>query len=121
MRVHARFRQCRGMRHALARSITFVVLGGLPVCAQDRVGDTARANAASGEQAGGSTLAEREASLALRYQNLERSLLRLADLMAASDPQRAALLRSAFERSSTLGVGERLEVIAALLEEGAVH
>ena len=64
------------------------------------------------------SLAEREASLAERYRNLERSLLRLADLMAASDPQRAALLRSAFERSSSLGVGERLEVIASLLEEG---
>lgn len=105
--------RCSACRRAWPTLVALVavITGGVPLSAQDSPISPA-------PEAGGTTLAEREASLANRYRNLERSLLRLADLMAASDPQRAALLRSAFEKSSTLGVGERLEVIASLLEEG---
>ena len=112
-RIHA-WPQVRCRRQGFLYAVIALCVGCLPLFAQD----AGSATDTGDEAAAGPTLAEREASLASRYRNLERSLLRLADLMAASDPQRAALLRSAFERSSTLAVGERLEVIASLLEEG---
>lgn len=71
---------------------------------------------AGGEDA--AALAGREAELLARYRDLERSLLRLADLLAASDPRRAAVLRAAFDRARDGQVGERMERIVALLEEG---
>lgn len=63
-------------------------------------------------------LARREAELAARYQELERSLLRLADVLSGTDPRRADLLREAFDRAREEQVGSRLDTIVALLEEG---
>ncbi len=64
------------------------------------------------------TLARQEAELLRQYQDLERSFLRLADLLAGSDPRRAAVLRSAFERARDEEVGDRLGTIVSLLEQG---
>ena len=64
------------------------------------------------------SLARREADLLARYRELERSFLRLADLLAASDPRRAAVLRDAFEQAREAEVGDRLDRIVTLLEEG---
>ena len=64
------------------------------------------------------TLAAREAELLDRYRDLERSFLRLADLLAASDPRRAAVLRSAFDRAREEQIGDRVAAIVTLLEQG---
>ena len=63
-------------------------------------------------------LVDREAELLRQYRDLERSFLRLADLLAASDPRRAAVLRSVFEKAREEQVGDRLGTIVQLLEKG---
>jgi hypothetical protein len=63
-------------------------------------------------------LVDRESDLLRQYRELERSFLRLADLLAASDPRRAALLRSVFEKAREEQVGDRLGTIVTLLEQG---
>jgi len=63
-------------------------------------------------------LAAREAELLDRYRDLERSFLRLADLLAATDPKRAAVLRSAFDRAREEQLGDRVAAIVTLLEQG---
>jgi hypothetical protein len=84
--------------------------GGLPFAA---VG--AEPPAASADEA---TLAVREQQLAEQFQELEKTFLRLADLLAASDPRRATLLRSVFEQARQQEVGDRLGRIVELLEKG---
>ncbi|MBM4057570.1 MAG: hypothetical protein FJ275_04945, partial [Planctomycetes bacterium] len=66
----------------------------------------------------GAALVAREQGLRDQFRELERTFLRLADLLAASDPRRAALLRSAFEQSRDGEVTERLDAIVAMLEKG---
>ena len=63
-------------------------------------------------------LVDREQELLRQYRDLERSFLRLADLLAASDPPRAALLRSVFDKAREEQVGDRLDTIVDLLEKG---
>lgn len=67
--------------------------------------------------AAGTPLAERESDLLRRYSELERSFLRLADLLATTDPRRAAVLRDAFGQAREAEVGDRLARIVSLLEE----
>jgi hypothetical protein len=64
------------------------------------------------------TLARREAELTRRYLELERSFLRLADILAATDPRRATVLREAFDQARDAEVGDRLGEIVKLLEAG---
>jgi hypothetical protein len=63
-------------------------------------------------------LAAREQSLVEQFNELEKTFLRLADLLAASDPRRSALLRSVFEQARDQEVGDRLDLIVQLLEKG---
>jgi len=63
-------------------------------------------------------LASREQDLARQFRDLERTFLRLADLMAANDPRRSALLRDVFARAREEEVGDRLDLIVSLLEQG---
>jgi len=63
-------------------------------------------------------LAARESELLRHYRDLERSFLRLADLLDATDPRRAALLRAACEQARGDQVGERIEAIVAELQAG---
>ena len=63
-------------------------------------------------------LEERQESLTAQFRDLERSLLRLADLLSPSDPRRAGLLRRAFEQSNDLDIDARLANIVGLLKEG---
>lgn len=72
--------------------------------------------AAPGEAQRG--LVDREQEVLRQYRDLERSFLRLADLLAASDPPRAALLRSVFDKARAEQVGDRLDTIVDLLEKG---
>ena len=50
--------------------------------------------------ADGARLTERQTELANRYQQLEELLLRLAEVEAAENPERSALLRRAARQSS---------------------
>lgn len=63
-------------------------------------------------------LAAREQSLVEQFDELEKTFLRLADLLAASDPRRSALLRGVFEQARDQEVGDRLDLIVQLLEKG---
>ncbi|MFM8380356.1 MAG: hypothetical protein ACKOB1_13650 [Planctomycetia bacterium] len=63
-------------------------------------------------------LAAREQEVARQFHDLERTFLRLADLLAASDPRRSALLREVFAQAREQEVGDRLDVIVNLLEQG---
>ena len=63
-------------------------------------------------------LARREAELTRQYVDLERSFLRLADVLATTDPRRAAVLRDAFDQARSSEVGDRLGRIVTLLEAG---
>jgi hypothetical protein len=74
--------------------------------------------AAAAPAEGTAGLVDRETELLRQYRELERSFLRLADLLAASDPRRAALLRNVFEKAREEQVGSRLGTIVELLEQG---
>jgi len=63
-------------------------------------------------------LAQREQELLKQFRELERTFLRLADLLAPSDPRRATLLRNVFEQARSQEVGNRLDTIVQLLEQG---
>jgi len=65
-----------------------------------------------------SPLEERQEELAEQFRDLERSLLRLADLLSASDPRRAAVLRRAFEQADELDIDARLANIVGFLRDG---
>lgn len=67
---------------------------------------------------GSNSLEDRQSILADQFRELERSLLRLADLLASSDPRRSALLRRAFEQSDDLDIDARLASIVGLLKDG---
>jgi hypothetical protein len=63
-------------------------------------------------------LAAREAEVLRRYRDLEGAFLRLADVVAATDPDRAAALRTAFDRGREARMGERIEAIVEQLQRG---
>ena len=65
----------------------------------------------------GQRLAEREQDVLRQFRDLEKTFLRLADLLSTSDPRRSALLRSVFEQARTEEVGDRLDAIVQLLEK----
>ncbi len=62
-------------------------------------------------------LRQREEDLRRQYADLERSFLRLADLLSTTDPRRSAALRAAFEKARESRLDERLTTIVALLEK----
>lgn len=74
------------------------------------------------EPVGGSTpedrLIAREEAVGQQFRELEKSLLRLADLLASSDPKRSTLLRKVFERARDLGLEDRLDLIVTQLKDG---
>ena len=73
---------------------------------------------AGGAGEAGPGLAGREQELSRQFHELERTFLRLADLLAPSDPRRAAVLRGVFEQARQAEVGDRLDTIVGLLEKG---
>lgn len=72
----------------------------------------------AGAAAASEELSRREAELHRQYLDLERSFLRLADILATSDPRRAAVLRETFDRARAEEVGDRMGRIVELLEAG---
>jgi hypothetical protein len=98
-----------------------LLLGGLsalPAFSQEPASGPARGAAAPGTGEDPAVLAGREQELLAQYRELEKTFLRLADLLAASDPRRAAVLRSVFEQARDQEVGGRLDTIVQLLEKG---
>lgn len=63
-------------------------------------------------------LVEKERVVSQQMRELEATFLRLADLLAASDPRRASTLRSVFEQAREYEVTNRLDAIVELLEAG---
>ena len=61
-------------------------------------------------------LSQRQAAVAQRYQKLEELLLRLADVEASENPDRAALLRRAARQSRDQFVLEKLRIASQSLE-----
>ena len=89
------------------------VVGG-PLCVAEEPAAKPAATSAADE----GSLASREQQLAQQFRDLEKTFLRLADLLSAGDPRRAALLRSVFEQAREAEVGDRLDTIVKLLEKG---
>ena len=107
----------RGRRAAVALLIVLGWFSILPAFSQEPASGPARsAPAQAGEDP--AVLAAREQELLAQYRELEKTFLRLADLLAASDPRRAAVLRSVFEQARDQEVGGRLDTIVQLLEKG---
>ncbi len=63
------------------------------------------------------SLAERQQQVASRYKRFEEVLLRMAELSASDDPQRAALLRQVAARSKKYLIGVKFERIVDLLDK----
>ena len=79
------------------------------------LGAGAAPRAAEEVEVAGGSLATREQGVAQQFHDLEKTFLRLADLLAPSDPRRAALLRSVFEQARDAAVGDRLDTIVGEL------
>jgi len=73
---------------------------------------------AATEQGEADTLARREQELSRQFRDLEKTFLRLADLLSTSDPRRSAVLRGVFARAREEEVGDRLDTIVLMLEKG---
>ena len=103
-----RMRPLRRAGSAAAVVVLCVALAG---------GAAARADEPAAVPPGGS-LASREQEVAQQFRDLEKTFLRLADLLAPSDPRRAALLRSVFAQARDAEMGQRLDTIVELLQKG---
>jgi len=109
------------------RTIITSVLGLAVLCAHSAIcsaqldaGDNGATDAPSEQTAEASpadVLSVGQARLADRFLRLEQIVLRLAELTASTDPDRAALLRAAVVQSKQRDVGVRYELIVKLLEE----
>jgi hypothetical protein len=82
------------------------------------IGWFSRCPAAEPVPADAAALAQQEAVITRQFAELEKTFLRLADLLAATDPRRATLLKTAFEHARDGQVSDRLAGICRLLEQG---
>jgi hypothetical protein len=64
-------------------------------------------------------LSARQQQIADDFQHLQAVLLRMAELTAAADPHRAAILRKAISQSEERLVGAQFRTLVKLLEEGS--
>ncbi len=83
--------------------------------AQTKTGPAASRPAATPESAAADLLALEERQVADKFKRLEELLLRMAELSAATDPQRAALLRKVVAKSKEELIGVQLEAIVEML------
>src|SRR5262245_37344531 len=79
--------------------------------------DSPASSAATASPAAGDELAIEQARLADRYKRLEEILSQLAELSAATDPNRARILRQAIAQSREQDINVRFESIVKLLED----
>jgi hypothetical protein len=66
-------------------------------------------------------LAVEQAKLADKFKELERVLLRMAEVTQTSDPKRAAILRDVFKKSKERQVGLQFEDVVKLLENEKLY
>jgi hypothetical protein len=66
-------------------------------------------------------LAAEQAKLAGKFKELERVLLRMAEVTQTSDPKRAAILRDVFKKSKERQVGLQFEDVVKLLENEKLY
>ena len=111
-------RSARRLSLVAAHLLLLGGLSALPAFSQEPASAPARSAAAPVAGEDPAVLAGREQELLAQYRELEKTFLRLADLLAASDPRRAAVLRSVFEQARDQEVGGRLDTIVQLLEKG---
>lgn len=100
-------------------AISVVLFASSAMAQSEQNDDEAKpaADAMAGGSASGSsdTLSVDQRRIAEKYRHLEEVLLRMAELNAASDPRRAALLRKAVAQSKEQLIGLRLETLVELL------
>jgi hypothetical protein len=66
-------------------------------------------------------LADEQAKLSQKYKELERVVLRMAEVMQSSDPRRAALLRQAFAQSRERQIGTQFDDLVKLLQTDQLY
>src|SRR5262245_10968660 len=66
-------------------------------------------------------LADEQAKLAEKYKELERVVLRMAEVTQSTDPRRAALLRQAFAQSRERQIGTQFEEVVKLLKTDQLY
>ena len=79
--------------------------------------DKAESPAAKSAEKGESTLTAGQRQVAERYRELEKLLLRMAELTAPTDPRRAALLRQAVAQSKQRDIDRQFERLVELLRQ----
>ncbi|HZZ30270.1 MAG TPA: hypothetical protein VFE46_19890, partial [Pirellulales bacterium] len=67
------------------------------------------------------SLTSEQAKLAAKYKELERVILRMAEVMQATDPKRAALLRQAFAQSKDRQIDSQYEELIKLLRQEQLY
>jgi hypothetical protein len=67
------------------------------------------------------SLSAEQAKLAGKYKELERVILRMAEVMQTTDPKRAALLRQAFAKSKERNIDSQYEDLVKLLEQQQLY
>ncbi len=96
-----------------------------PAGSSDNSGGTTEADAAAPAISDKSTadvaLAPEQAKLAGKYKELERVVLRMAEVMQSTDPKRAALLRQAFAQSKERQIDSQFEELVKLLQQDQLY
>ncbi len=108
------------MKHFLPVTIAVTVLWFLPLsrCLMASRFEVTEIESSSAPISTSESLVDREQDLLRQFRDLEKTFLRLADLLATSDPRRSALLRSVFEQARNEELDNRLHTIVTLLAEG---
>ncbi len=108
------------MKHFLPVTIAVTVLWFRPLsrCLMASRFEVTEIESSSAPISTSESLVDREQDLLRQFRDLEKTFLRLADLLATSDPRRSALLRSVFEQARNEELDNRLDTIVTLLAEG---
>jgi hypothetical protein len=93
-----------------------VLTGALPLAARAQEAPSESAEAAQAEAAENSLTAEQRL-VADRFRELEKLLLRMAELTAPTDPKRAALLRQAVAQSKQRDIDQQFQTLVELLKQ----
>jgi hypothetical protein len=105
-------------KHLGIAILAAMLLCGRSAFAQDADAPDVPADAApADETAGESPLATRQQRVAERFRELERLLLRMAELTAPTDPRRAALLRQAVAQSKDRAIEQQFDELVRLLRD----
>lgn len=92
-----------------------------PLAAQERAAPAAPADPAQADPAAGDSsenpLTAEQRLVADRFRELEKLLLRMAELTAPTDPKRAALLRQAVAQSKQRDIDQQFQTLVELLKQ----